>query len=41
MLIWIKDVFEYNGINYEEVVKFIDKYVICKKDDEIYNLVNY
>lgn len=41
MLIWIKDAPEYNGTNHEEVAKFIDKHVTCKKDDEIYNLVNY
>lgn len=41
MLIWIKDAPEYNGTNHEEVAKVIDKHVTCKKDDEIYNLVNY
>lgn len=41
MLIWIKDAPEYDGTNHEEVAHFIDKHVTCKKDDEIYNLVNY
>lgn len=41
MLIWIKDAHEYNGTNNEEVANFIDKHVTCKKDEEIYNLVNY
>lgn len=40
MLIWIKDAPEYNGTTHEEVTNFIDKHVTCKKDDEIYNLVN-
>lgn len=38
---YIKYVFVYNGINYNKVENFIDSYVICIKDEDMLNLVNY
>ena len=41
MLIWIKNAPIYNGCNGSEVARFVDKYVSCKTDPSMPNLINY
>lgn len=41
MLVWIKDVFLIFKYIVDKVIDFVNLYVICKKNDEMVDLVNY
>lgn len=41
LLVWIKDAPVYGQSDISEVLSFIDRYVTCKKDPTMPNLVNY